>query len=135
MFKKLITWGFFTILAGLLPIGFKWTVFGMTGLVFTYSSVCSEVFFFNIILSADGLKTLYDIDMDNKKNVKILLYATLIFVLIIISAIYGILLLNDYTELNLTLDSIYFYSKILTICCVVTNLSIQILGGGDTNEQ
>lgn len=126
MFKKLTTWIFFTVFAGLLPIGFKWTVCGMTNIAFTYSSVCSEVFFFNIILSADGLKTLYDID--SEKKLKILLYASLIFVLIIISVVYGILLLNDYKALSLNLDSIYYYSKIFTGCCIATNFSIQIIG-------
>lgn len=126
MFKKLTTWIFFTIFAGLLPIGFKWAVFGMTNQIFTYSHVCSEVFFFNIILSADGLKMLYDID--SEKKLKILLYASLVFILIIISVIYGILLLNDYTQLNLSLNSIYHYSKIFTVWCVITSLSIQIIG-------
>lgn len=126
MFKKLTTWVFFTIFAGLLPIGFKWAVFGMTGQLFTYSNACSEVFFFNIILSADGLRMLYDID--SEKKLKVLLYASLVFILIIISVVYGILLLNDYTQLNLSLNNIYRYSKIFTICCVITNFSILIIG-------
>lgn len=127
MFKKLTMWFFFTIIAGVLPLGFKWVICGLTDIPFTYSGVCSEIFFFNLILSADGLKELYDIDSD--KKIKILLFASLIFITIILSVIYGILLLNDYKPIGLKLDSLYYYSKIFTTCCVLINLSIQILRG------
>ena len=127
MFKKLTMWFFFTVIAGVLPLGFKWVVCDMTNIAFTYSSVCSEIFFFNLILSADGLKELYDIDSD--KKIKILLFASLIFIIIILSVIYGILLLNDYKPMGLKLDWLYKYSVIFTTCCVLINFSIQILRG------
>lgn len=132
MFKKLIMWFFFTILAGVLPLGFKWVICGMTNISFTYSSVCSEIFFFNVILSANGLKELYDID--SEKKLKILLFASLIFILIILSAFYGVLLLNDYRDMKLNLKNIYFYSKIFTFLGLIVNFSIQILGGADTDD-
>lgn len=132
MFKKLIMWFFFTILAGILPLGFKWIICGVTGIPFTYSSICSEIFFFNVILSANGLKELYDID--SGKKLKIFLFASLIFITIILSTFYGVLLLNDYKELELNLDNIHLYSKIFTIFCLLVNLSIQILGGADQND-
>lgn len=132
MFKKLVMWFFFTILAGILPLGFKWVVCGMTGVAFTYSSICSEIFFFNVILSANGLRELYDID--SEKKLKILLFASLIFITIIMSTFYGILLLNDYKDLKLNLDSLHLYSKIFTFFCLIVNLSIQILGGANIND-
>ena len=132
MFKKLIMWFFFTILAGVLPLGFKWVICGMTEISFTYSSVCSEIFFFNVILSANGLKELYDID--SEKKLKILLFASLIFILIILSAFYGVLLLNDYRDMKLNLGDIYLYSKIFTFLGLIVNFSIQILGGVDTDD-
>ena len=132
MFKKLTMWFFFTILAGVLPLGFKWVICGMTEITFTYSSICSEVFFFNVILSANGLRELYDIDSD--KKLKVLLFAALIFITIILSAFYGVLLLNDYKDMKLTLDNIYLYSKIFTLFGLIVNFSIQLLGGADTDE-
>lgn len=132
MFKKLVMWFFFTILAGILPLGFKWVVCGMTGVAFIYSSICSEIFFFNVILSANGLRELYDID--SEKKLKILLFASLIFITIIMSAFYGILLLNDYKDLKLNLDNLHLYSKIFTFFCLIVNLSIQILGGTNIND-
>lgn len=132
MFKRLTMWFFFTIVAGVLPLGFKWTVCNITGIAFTYASICSEVFFFNLILSADGLKELYDVDSD--KKIKILLFASLIFIIIILSTIYGILLLNDYKGMSLKLDSLYLCSKIFTSFCVIINLSIQILRGHEIDE-
>lgn len=127
MYKKLIMWLFFTIIAGILPIGFKWAIAGITNVPFEYSNIGSEIFFFNVILSADGLKGLYDVD--SGKKVKILLFASLIFIIIILSAIYGILLLHDYRPIDLSLDSLYSYSKFFTVCCLVISFSIQLLGG------
>ncbi|OUO77921.1 hypothetical protein B5F53_11950 [Blautia sp. An249] len=132
MFKKLIMWLFFTIVAGVLPIGFKWVVCEVAETPFTYSSVCSEVFFFNVILAADGLKELYDVDSD--KNLKVLLFASLVFIIIILSAIYGILLLNDYKPMQLSFNMLYLYSKLFTVCCLIINFSIQILGGVSNND-
>ena len=132
MFKKLTMWGYFTILAGLLPLGFKWVVCDMAGKPFTYASICSEIFFFNVVLSANGLKELYDID--SKKKLKILLNATLIFTTIILSVFYGILLLNDYKDTGLNLEIIYRHSKFFTILCVVVNFCIQIFGGTTEND-
>lgn len=132
MFKKLTMWFFFTIIAGVLPLGFKWVICGMTEIPFTYSSICSEIFFFNLILSADGLKELYDIDSEKKQ--KILLFASLIFIIIILSTIYGVLLLNDYKDMKLNLNAIYSYSKFFTFCCLIINFSIQILGGAGIND-
>lgn len=129
MFKKITMWFFFTIIAGVLPLGFKWVVCSITGISFRYSSICSEIFFFNLILSADGLKELYNID--NNKKQKILFFASLIFIIIILASIYGILLLNDHMDMNLKLNSIYSYSKVFTIFCLLINFSIQLLGGVD----
>lgn len=127
MFKKLTIWSFFTILAGILPIGFKWVICEITNIGFTYADICSEVFFFNVILSADGLKELYDVD--SNKKLKLLLFASQIFMIIIFSTIYGILLLHDYIQLDLTLESLYSYSQFFTVCSVIVNFSIQLLGG------
>lgn len=132
MFKKLTMWFFFTIIAGILPLGFKWVICEMTEIPFTYSSICSEIFFFNLILSANGLKELYDIDRDKKQ--KILLFASLIFIIIVLATLYGVLLLNDYKNMQLNLDGTYLYSKIFTFFCLIINFSIQILGGGIVND-
>lgn len=131
MFKKLIMWFFFTIVAGILPLGFKWFICNITETKFTYSSICSEIFFFNLILSADGLKEMYDVD--NSKSVNVLLFNSLIFIIIILSVIYGMLLLNDYEKMKLNLDILYVYSNICTVCCILINLYIQLLGGMNKN--
>jgi hypothetical protein len=132
MFKKLTMWFFFTIIAGLLPLGFKWVICNITEIPFTYASICSEIFFFNVILAAEGLKELYDINNDGK--LKVLLFASLVFITIILSAIYGILLLNDYKVLHLNLNSLYSSTKFFTGCCLIINFSIQLLGGNGENE-
>lgn len=127
MFKRLTMWFFFTLILGVLPMAFKWIVCGITSIPFTYASICSEIFFFNLILSADGLKELYDID--SHKKTKILFFATLVFIIIILSVIYGILLLNDYSVMSLQLERLYMSSKVSTGLCVIINLGIQIMGG------
>lgn len=131
MFKKIIMWLFFSVFAGVLPLGLKWLVCGMTGTPFTYSSICPEIFFFNLILSANGLKELYDINRHTRK--KAFLFASSIFIIIILSTIYGILLLNDYINVGLSLDDIYLSSQIFTVFCIIINFSIQILGGANAH--
>lgn len=127
MFKKLTIWFFFTIIAGILPLLFRFAIYNITDTAFTYQNICSEIFFFNLVLSADGLKELYDID--SSKNQKVLFYSSLIFTIIILAVLYGFLLLNNYINLNLSLYLLYTISKIFTVFCIIINFSIQLLGG------
>ncbi len=130
MRKRMIVWMFFTVFAGLLPLIFILYVCQITGTTITYNIVCSEIFFFNIIMSADGLKTLYEIKTD--RDLKLTLYATTIFILVCVSVFYGTMLLNNYKDnLGLNLEWTYNVSKILTAFCFVSCASIQFLGGAE----
>lgn len=132
MIKKLTVWFFFTIIAGVLPLGIKWLLSQITNIPFTYPEICSEIFFFNVIISADGVKEL--LGLKNKTNLKLLLGSTLVIIIIILSALYGILLTYDYVQINLRQDSLYLYSKVFTVFCLMISFSIQLLGGVEKNE-
>lgn len=128
MRRRIISWLFFTVFAGILPLIFILYVCQITNTQITYRIICSEIFFFNIILWADALKTLYDIKTE--RDIKLTLYATSIFTLVCVSVFYGTMLLNNYKEdLQLNLDWTYNMSIILTVFCVISCTSIQVLGG------
>lgn len=130
MRRRIISWLFFTVFAGVLPLIFILYVCQITNTPVTYEIVCSEIFFFNIILWADALKTLYDIKTE--RDLKLTLYATSIFTLVCVSVFYGTMLLNNYKEnLELNLGWIYNISIILTFFCVISCASIQVLGGAE----
>lgn len=130
MFKKLTLWFFFTVFAGLLPLLFVVVVCNMTGKDLSYSMFGTEIFFFNLMIAADGMKELYE--LNGHKKVKVFLFASMLFTIIIVASLYGILLLNDYsTGLNLQLDFTYSLSKILTVSCLLISFSIQIMGGAE----
>ncbi|MCM1045305.1 MAG: hypothetical protein NC417_07330 [Candidatus Gastranaerophilales bacterium] len=133
MFKKLIGWFFFTIVAGLLPIGLKIIMFVITERAFMYYDICSEVYFFDIIISANGLNSLYEID--NKSKIKIALFATLVFFIIVLSWVYGVLSLAEEFHAKLYLEPIYLLSIVFTVCCFIINLSIQLIKGVENNGE
>lgn len=129
MRKRLISWSFFTVLAGLLPLVFILYICTITQTVVTYQEICSEIFFFNIILSADGLKTLYDIKQE--RDLKLALYAGTIFIIVCVSVFYGIMLFNTYNKVQSELDMewTYFMSLVFSAFCILSCFAIQILGG------
>lgn len=131
MFKKLIMWFYFTIIAGILPTALKWLICQIANSQFEFNNICSEIYFFSLMLSFDGLKSLYDIN--NDKNFKVFFFASLIFIIIILSVIYGILLLDENSEFDLAVGNLYFFSILFTICCLIISFSIQILGGLEKN--
>lgn len=146
MYKKIVLWLFFTVVAGLLPIGFIWLACELTNTAFTDTMISSEIFFFNLILSADGVKELFSSMLikkkknkdssDNKNNgVKITFLCIEVFVLIIIAVIYGAILINDYSKgLDLQLDVVYASMKKLTVACIAISCCIQVIGGAEGNE-
>lgn len=128
MRKRLILWFFFTLLAGLLPLGFILYICQITQTDVTYQEICSEIFFFNIILSADGLKTLYDIKPE--RDLKLTLYGGTIFIMVCVSVFYGTMLLNSYSGASsLNLEWTYNMSLIFSGSCILTCFAVQILGG------
>lgn len=130
MRRRMIVWAFFTVFAGLLPLIFILYVCQITDTKITYNVICSEIFFFNIILSADGLKTLYDIKTE--RDLKLTLYASTVFILVCVSVFYGTMLLNNYkTDLHLNLESTYRIFLVLTFFCTISCASIQVLGGAE----
>lgn len=131
MFKKLVMWFFFTVFAGVLPTIFRLLICAITKTSVTYSDICIEIYFFSVIISADGLKELYEINKFAK--FKVFMFSFLIFLLIILSFCYGILLLNNYRNMKLDLSSWHYCSQIFTLSCFISDLSIQLIGG-ITNE-
>lgn len=134
MFKKILMWIFFSLIAGLLPLCIKWIICDVLNVQLELSNVCSEIFFFNLILSANGIKEVSVINTTKHKKLLLLLSTTLIFILIILSIFYGILVLNSVKSIGLNLDHINFYSIILSVFCLLVNLSIQIFGGEQAYE-
>lgn len=132
MYKNLVTWFFFTLIAGALPLGLNFIFCIFTVTPFTYFDLCPEVIFFNLLLSADGLKDLYEID--NNKKSKVFLNAALIFILIISAIIYGFLLAIDHQKMDLNMEAIIKCSIIITITCVIISLNIQLLRGENNDH-
>lgn len=133
MYKKIVLWVFFTVVAGLLPIGFVLLACNVTDSTLTLEMICSEIFFFDLIMAADGLKEINNIK--KYKKAKITLFCVMLFVLIIISVVYGISLINNYAEnLNLNLEDLYSSMGILTGACIIIDFCIQIMGGAGRNE-
>ena len=95
------------------------------------SVISPELFFFNVMVYADGLKTLYDIKKTEKnKKAKDTLFVSVVILLIFQAVIYGILLLNsNIPNLKLQLELINLLSIIFTVICVILSICIQIVGG------
>ena len=109
MYKKIVLWIFFTVIAGLLPTGFVLLACNVTNTSFSVDMICSEIFFFDLIMAADGLKEIYSVKRYRKT--KVTLFSIMLFVLIILSVIYGILLLNNYAEDTIVVvDNLSIYS-------------------------
>lgn len=112
MIKKIEDWIFSVIIAGLLPIIIKFFVCLMIRHPFTYPDICSEIYFFNLMISADGLNEIYN--LKEKDGIDKFLYNILKFFLAILSVMYGILILNNYKEIGLDFHPIYFISFLST---------------------
>lgn len=132
MFKKFTSWFFFTILAGILPIALKFMFCIMTRTSFKYSDICSEIYFFNIIISSDGLRELYEVDNNNK--FKIVASPILLFTIIILSTIYGMILLNGYKLSKLDYNYIYLISVISTITILIISFGTRFCERSRRNE-
>lgn len=120
IYKNLITWFCFTFLFGLFPIIFLFMVSWVTGEGFTIITVSKEMFFLNIILCADTLKTLHNESYAETLFSKAILGIT-IFILVISSVLYGITLIRE--EVNI---SIYKLSSVLYIVSVIVGFITQV---------
>ena len=129
MLKKLVRWLLFSVIVGLLPLFFKLLVTKMLNISCDESTLYLEIFSFNLVLCVDGLKTLNDVD--NSRKAKELLYASLIISVIIMSFLYGILLLNDYKKQGFNLEPVHVCSIIFTAMIVIVDFITQFLGGAD----
>jgi len=125
---KIKTWFFFTVIAGILPIGLIIIVCSITNMDITYNMLQAEIFFFNLMILSDAIKELYFIK--DERNNKIFLFSTILFCIIIISFIYGILMVNTYKcNLDININIIQITSISLTVLCFIISFCIQIMGG------
>ncbi len=131
MYKRICLWFGFTVILGILPLLFTLIIKYVTKSEISISIISPELFFFNVMVYADGLKTLYDIKKSDKnKKVKDTLFVSVVLLLIFQAVIYGILLLNsNIPNLKLQLDLINLLSIVFTIICVILSICIQIIGG------
>lgn len=131
MYKRICLWLGFTVALGAFPLLFILVIKYVTKSEISISTISPELFFFNVMVYADGLKTLYDIKEGEKnKKVKTTLFVSVVIFLIFLSVIYGILLLNsNISTLKLQLDLLNTLSVIFTIICVIISSCIQVIGG------
>ena len=131
MYKRICLWLGFTVALGAFPLLFVLVIKYVTKSEISISVISPELFFFNVMVYADGLKTLYDIKKSDKnKKVKDTLFVSVVILLIFLAVIYGILLLNsNIPDLNLQLKLINILSIIFTIICIILSICIQVMGG------
>ena len=129
LFRSL--WLGFTVTLGIFPLLFILIIKYVTKSEISISVISPELFFFNVMVYADGLKTLYDIKKTEKnKKAKDTLFVSVVILLIFQAVIYGILLLNsNIPNLKLQLELINLLSIIFTVICVILSICIQIIGG------
>lgn len=130
LFNQMVNWFFFTVVASLIPFLFKFVICGMLGQKIAYSDIGSEVFFFDLIVTANGLKQLNEVE--NHPKFRKLLFLILMFFMIFLAAMYGILLLNDYKTLELNSDymnGMYLVSYGFTAIILVLGGVIEWMGG------
>lgn len=133
MYKRICLWLGFTVMLGIFPLLFLLIIKYVTKSEISISIMSPELFFFNVMVYADGLKTLYGIKKNDKnKKAKDTLFVSIVILLIFQAVIYGILLLNsNMPNLNLQLELVNLMSIIFTIICVILSICIQIIGGLD----
>ena len=131
MYKRICLWLGFTVTLGIFPLLFILIIKYVTKIEISISVIIPELFFFNVMVYADGLKTLYDIKKTEKnKKAKDTLFVSVVILLIFQAVIYGILLLNsNIPNLKLQLELINLLSIIFTVICVILSICIQIIGG------
>lgn len=131
MYKRICLWLGFTVTLGIFPLLFIVIIKYVTKSEISISVISPELFFFNVMVYADGLKTLYDIKKTEKnKKAKDTLFVSVVILLIFQAVIYGILLLNsNIPNLELQLELINLLSIIFTVICVILSICIQIIGG------
>lgn len=131
MYKRICLWLGFTVTLGIFPLLFILIIKYVTKSEISISVISPELFFFNVMVYADGLKTLYDIKKTEKnKKAKDTLFVSVVILLIFQAVIYGILLLNsNIPNLELQLELINLLSIIFTVICVILSICIQIIGG------
>ena len=131
MYKRICLWLGFTVTLGIFPLLFILIIKYVTKSEISISVISPELFFFNVLVYADGLKTLYDIKKTEKnKKAKDTLFVSVVILLIFQAVIYGILLLNsNIPNLKLQLELINLLSIIFTVICVILSICIQIIGG------
>lgn len=130
LFTQMVNWFFFTVIAGLIPFLLKFIIYGMFGQKIACSDIGSEVLFFDLIVTANGLKQLNEVK--NHPKFKIFLFPFLMIFMMFLAAMYGILLLNDYKPLGLDSDfmnGMYLVSYGFTAIALVLGGVIEWMGG------
>lgn len=127
--KNIITWLCFTVLFGSLPIIFLIIGSWVTGERFTAISVSKEMFFLNIVMCADALKTLHNKSYEETSFSKGILGIS-IFILVISSVLYGITLIKK--EINI---EVYNFSSILYLFSTIIGFITQVRDGLQKEEE
>lgn len=131
VYKRICLWIGFTVSLGIFPLLFVLVMKYVTKNEISIEIVSPELFFFNVMIYADGLKTLYDTkNSENNKEIRTTLFVSTVILLIFLSIIYGILLLNNHIpKLDLRLGIINILSIVFTVICIIVSACIQVIGG------
>lgn len=123
---NLISWYFFTLVLGTLPILFLFFASLFNGNNISIKSMSKELFFLTIILCADTLKSLNDIDNKRVPSAKRFLLGMTTLMLIVSSVLYGFMLIYGEEDIK---EVIYMISTFLCLLSIAMGLSTQILTG------
>lgn len=133
MFKRMMNWFIYTVIAGILPIGIALIICNLVNVKLSYTMFFSGMFFVDLTLLADAMKVLYDIE--KYKKFKITLYSVSLVLIIIVSVVYGIVLLNDYKKLELNMNAVRLMLYVFTGACIVIDVCTEIIGGVESESQ
>lgn len=140
---SLIHWSAYTLLVGMLPVLIKIIIVFFCEVSISIEDFASELFFFSLLVSINGHQKLDEIkesclaqskEVEKKlKPLFVFLRMLLTFFLIIITIFYLLLVLKNYSVIQkLQSTALMIMSIFLTICCVVIDLTLLSLSGGNS---
>lgn len=123
--KIIIEWIFFSVLVGFISLGLKWIIVRILKNSFSYLDILSELALFNLVLSINGLKDLYE--SRDITDIKKILFLSLIFFCIAFSVFYALYLIYSYGSLDLDTYFLYHICIFSSIFCLANNFFVQFL--------
>jgi len=129
--SKFAIWFIFTFLFGTLPIILQVFASAIIGYQISVISLMKELFFLTIILCTDTLKTIYELKDKKVYFNKAFVHGVSIFILVIASVLYGIMLVSE--EVKIT-KMIYVIPLYLCVFSLIMGMIVQLLSSREDED-